>query len=47
MDAILTLTILALLRLVIPFGLILLIGTLVERREAETFRRNVSTRRTG
>ncbi len=34
MNALLTLTILTLLRLVIPFGLILLLGTLVERRGA-------------
>jgi hypothetical protein len=34
MDALLTLLTLTLLRLVIPFGLILLLGTLVERREA-------------
>ena len=34
MDALLTLFTLTMLRLVIPFGLILLIGTLVERREA-------------
>ena len=36
MDALLTLFTLTMLRLVIPFGLILLIGTLVERREAST-----------
>ncbi|HLE27539.1 MAG TPA: hypothetical protein VI793_05440 [Anaerolineales bacterium] len=34
MTALLTLLVLTLLRLVIPFGLLLLIGTLVERREA-------------
>jgi hypothetical protein len=34
MNALLTLTILTLLRLVIPFGLLLLLGTLVQRREA-------------
>jgi hypothetical protein len=34
MNALLTLTILTLLRLVIPFGLLVLIGTLLERREA-------------
>ena len=34
MNALLTLLTLTMLRLVIPFGLILLIGTLVERREA-------------
>ena len=34
MNALLTLTVLTILRLVIPFGLILLLGTLVERREA-------------
>ena len=34
MNALLTLTVLTLLRLVIPFGLLLLLGTLVERRGA-------------
>lgn len=34
MNALLTLFTLTILRLVIPFGLVLLIGTLVERREA-------------
>jgi len=34
MNALLTLFILTVLRLVIPFGLVLLIGTLVERWEA-------------
>ena len=34
MNALLTLTVLTLLRLVIPFGLLLLLGSLVERREA-------------
>jgi hypothetical protein len=33
MNALLTLTILTLLRLVIPFGLLVLVGTLLERRE--------------
>ncbi len=32
MNALLTLTVLTLLRVVIPFGLLLLLGTLVERR---------------
>lgn len=34
MYALLIITILTLLRLVIPFGLLLLLGTLVQRREA-------------
>lgn len=34
MDALLAMITLTLLRLVIPFGLVLLIGTLVERRRA-------------
>ena len=34
MNALLTLITLTLLRLVIPFGLLFLLGTLVERREA-------------
>ena len=34
MNALMTLAILTLLRLVIPFGLVLLLGTLVERRKA-------------
>ncbi len=34
MNALLTLTVLTLLRVVIPFGLLLLLGTLVERHGA-------------